>query len=204
MKKILFICGLILLSQWAVAQIFGKQEPIQEEARISRIYIWDKPVADSLTYKDVIPNDMKIIVGFTSSGKGVYILAQDAVFNNIVKWFEDTAYLRESQNSVLGFEFVVGYVESFSWLTKKKINSLKGTQKSVAEAFNKNVKYTLMSQSPRTVFGNRDKEGNIVPIFTASLPYYDLRQAPVDKNQQPEIKYQRKYSPPPGWPGSGK
>lgn len=162
----LYIAVLILLhAQFASAQIFGSETKIQNDAVVSRIYIWDKPVADSLTYKDILPSDMKVVVGFNSKGKGVYILTPDSVFNNIVRWFEDTNFLQVSQTALVGFEFVVAEVNSFSWLSKKKIKKLSGMQKVVAEAFNESKKYTLMAQNPRMTFGVRDQNGNIVPVF---------------------------------------
>jgi hypothetical protein len=150
---------------------------------------------------------MKIIVGFTATGKGVYILAPDSVFNDVVRWFEDSNFIAVSQTALVGFEFVVADVQNFSWFTKKKLKSLSGMQRAVAEAFNQSKKYTLMAQNPRLTYGSRDQKGNIVPIFGYESPTSESIQEitpvtpkvttpPVIQKQQ-QIQ-QQKYFPPPG------
>lgn len=133
----------------------------QKPAEITRVYLWDKPVTDSITYKGILPGTMHVVTVFAAKGQSFYALFDSAQYAQAQSYFSDE-FMRVNAGRIVGYEYVVSYIGKFSLLTKKELKKLSGMQKMTAIAFNEKEKFTLMAQAPRTVEGYRDANGNIL------------------------------------------
>lgn len=163
MKKVLLLLCFSAFAVYTNAQFSHPFQPkkIQDEAKTIRVYIWDRPVTDSLTYQDILPDGMQPVVMFSFSGKNsYYTLPSNKQYREIQAWFDS---LPPSDN-VVGAEYVISYLERFSWVGRKKRKNIKDpTIKMTVAAFNNSSKYLILSVSPRLVYGIRDpKTGDIM------------------------------------------
>lgn len=172
MKKVIILLVCVVVMQQLPAQIFGPGK-IQDPASITRAYLWDRPIADSLNYKGVLPGGVNIMPLFTWNGLPILSLPDSTQYAEAKGYFTKEL-INRYKDTIVGFEYLVSYVGKFSWIKRKKIKQLSGMQKMTAIAFNEKEKYTVLAQSPRKVFGKRNEYGNIVLLLpstgTSSLP----------------------------------
>ena len=154
MKKIIVIAMVLLYFSPVRAQNF------QEEARVSRAYVWDIPQTDSL-YTGIIPDTMRVVVMYTANATPIFVLAPIRTYKEIQQSFNEYA----GASFIVGFQYTVTYVKDFSWLSPKQIRRLSDDKRIVAKAFNEKAKYTIMARGPRDVVGTQLANGNIIPNF---------------------------------------
>lgn len=180
---------IISITTTASAQIFGSEDQTQNEASVLRLYLWDKPTTDSLTYKGILPDMMRIATMFSSDGKAKFVLTGSDEFTEMGKFFTtDSALLYGDR--IIGKEYLASKVIKFSWFSKKQLKQYKGTQKITVAAFNEMEKYTMMSKASRTVYGKRLADGTIVPDFGKSDKVVTSPLPPKEE----EVKIEKKIS----------
>lgn len=135
---------------------------VQDAAQTIRVYIWDRPVTDNLTYKGILPDGMQPVTMFSFDGKTpYYTLPSSSQYLDIQTWFTK---LPKNDTLIVGAEYVIAYLDKFSWVKPKKIRKIENpTIKMTVAAFNNSSKYVILSVSPRLVYGVRDPStGNIM------------------------------------------
>lgn len=160
MKRIIFVLSLTAMVGTVHAQLFGSSR-VQNKASVSRVYLWDKPVTDSITYRGILPGSMRVVTMFGADATAYTVLFDSIQFVQAQNYFTDT-FMKANSGRIIGYEYVVEYIGRFSWIKKKDLKKLSGMQKITAAAFNEKEKFTLMAQAPRTVKGRRDKNGDIL------------------------------------------
>lgn len=122
MKRIIVILSLTIMVGTASAQIFGSS-PTQDPASITRVYLWDKPVTDSLNYKGVLPGDMFVVTAFTFDGRPVMVLFDAIQYKQAQGYFTDS-FMKANIGRIVGYEYVVTYIGKFSWMKKRDRKSV--------------------------------------------------------------------------------
>ncbi len=148
MKKIGIILLILTVSVSASAQIFQKKTPDQNPADVHRALIVDIPRTDSLDAKDGI----RPVLAYTHGSSPILILAKQNEYDTIKHLFSEEMLPKMGGDVLVAYDFAVMYVPKFSYLTKKQIKKLSGSQKSNAQALNELDKYTLLAQSVKPVY----------------------------------------------------
>ncbi len=168
MKKVLFSLILLIGSVVAIAQ--------QTKPDVLRVMVWDRPTTDNLTYKGVLPDTMRIVTMYTSTGSPVFVLTGWSQYQAIQDWFDDSTNTQSGK--IVGSEYVVSYIGRFSYISRKRMRKLEGMQWVNAKAFNEKEKYTMMAEAPRLVTGKRNAKGDIVlAVAVESKPQINNSQA---------------------------
>lgn len=146
------------------------QKSIQGNPTIVRIYVWDIPLAENLTFKTFLPDDLRIIVGANKDGTPLYLLCPKVKYDELRTWLKDSVQGDIPAGLYAGGEFVASYVGKLSYLSNDDINKLKTDQeKNLARAFNDYEKHMLHAESPYIAFGKKNQEGNIIPLSSEEL-----------------------------------
>jgi hypothetical protein len=99
---------------------------------------------------------------FSFDGKtSYYTLPSSDQYTEIQKWFTN---LPKNDTLIVGAEYVISYLDKFSWIKPRKIKKIENpTTRITVAAFNNSSKYLILSVSPRLVYGVRDPStGNIM------------------------------------------
>ena len=185
MKRITVFVSVLLI---ALLSACSTEHMIQRDPVAINVYGWSMPVSQNLNFKNLLPENVIMILVWDADGNPKYLLVSKEEYAGMVTFFNEAVEKNSklAQNRFIGIEMSVTEIEGLSFLTDEQLRDMTTEdQKRLAEALNPYKKYTLMSRNLKCVLGYRDK-GKYFPDFQ-SYTYQDPEQPqtnPSQSNQQ--------------------
>lgn len=175
MKKSLWSMAVLVIVITSSCNILKPQMPMaQLKPTAPRAYVWGIPKTENLPFKNILPQETKVILAYDNKGDAMYVLVSEKIYRELVVSLERAKVgycdMKISYKDFLGLDLGVSPIGKLSLLTKEQINSLPTDQeRNSAIALNDFEKYTLFELATKPIVGTRDDEGKFIPNFGATV-----------------------------------